>query len=110
MTIENYQQILIAQCQDTTGFISRLYVENQFDNEQYNILVEALAKYANAIIEEDTMNRQVAGCLFFLEETLANLAAQYNGQNPLSEHGRKIQHAHAQIWEWVNQIFAVEMG
>ena len=94
-------QIVISQCNNEHGFLNRLRVYNEFKVEKYQALVEAISAYAEAIYNDEDINRKVIGCLFMLIESLENVMNHHARIN----HPDKsvVEDAHAQIWHMVTE-------
>lgn len=59
-------QSIMIECIAPSGFLGQLR-GGVFDRTRYSALVEALAKYAAIVQDEDTVDRTVAYCLYQIE-------------------------------------------
>ena len=105
-------QTIVSHCEDEAGFLIQLHVHNTFNAQKYEDLKNAISVYAKSIVEEANMSRQVAGCLFYLYETLAEVLYILSERYDEAEHSKREQvvRAHSETFELINILFREPEG
>ena len=98
---------IVDGCLGPRSFLVQFHSLNTFDVHRYHQLVRNLTAYRDILGDRDTVNRQVAGCLFAILEEFENHLAAHTEDYPAQEQKRQIEDSHAEIWELVNDILRV---
>lgn len=98
---------IVDACLGSNSFLIQFHSFNTFDSELYHELVRHLTVYRDILGDRDTVNRQVAGCLFAILEEFENHLGAHAKYYLAEEQKRFIEDGHAEIWELVNDILRV---
>lgn len=105
MNLKAIEQTIIHHCTNKDGFLARLKVDRVFDEDAYCHLLAAMRGYREVIADSDVISRQVAGCLHFLVYTLL---LELDTFPAYVRESRLVQDAHAECWELVQEILALQ--
>jgi len=95
-------QTIIHQCNDENGFLIQLRSWRRFQQDKYGELIRAIKAYRDAIANEATIERNVAGSLHTLVTILGDMIEIFPRNE--QEQGR-IESALAECWELVEELF-----
>jgi hypothetical protein len=98
---------IVDACLDPNSFLVQFHSLNTFDAQRYHELVRNLTAYRDILGDRETVNRQVAGCLFAILEAFENHLATHTEHYPALEQKRLIEDGHVEIWELINDILRV---
>ena len=95
-------QTIIHQCDDEDGFLVQLRSWRRFQQDKYGELITAIKAYRDAIANEATIERKVAGSLHTLVMILGDIQEIFPRNE--TEQGQ-IKSALAECWELVQELF-----
>lgn len=102
-------QTIIHQCNDEDGFLIQLRSWRRFQQDKYGELIRAMKAYRDAIANEATIERNVAGSLQILPssgQALVTILGDMIEIFPRNEQEQgKIESALAECWELVEVLF-----
>jgi hypothetical protein len=107
MDLDPVKNTIIYQCNAREGFLAKLRVLNRFDEEAYKELVVAAKAYRDAVMNQDLIDRKVAGSLYHLVYTLLILLEELP---EVEKQSQMVQDAHAECWELVEEILPPSEG
>jgi hypothetical protein len=107
MNLDHVKAKIIYQCNAREGFLAKLRVLNKFDEGAYRELVAAIKAYRDAVIDQDLIDRKVAGSLYRLVYTLLIMLEGLPADEKLSQ---MVQDAHAECWELAEETLTPPEG
>jgi len=107
MDEETVIRAIVDACLDPKNFLVQFHSLNIFDIQQYHKLVHNLTAYKDILSDRDSINRQVAGCLFAILEEFENHLASHTEYYPAQQQKQQIEDAHAELSEIVNALLWV---
>ena len=94
---------IIHQCDDEDGFLVQLRSWRRFQQDKYRELISAIKAYRDAIANEATIERNVAGSLHTLVMILGDMIEIF----PRNEQEQgQIESALAECWDLVEELFS----
>jgi len=110
MTIKNQLEERILEMCLAHDSLLTLLRDNEFDEDKFHALKTILDQYRSELKDDKLIRRDIAGCLRIVETTLDS-ASIYQSTLQLNDHRRKkrLQDAHYEIWEILNDILDINL-